>query len=379
MNDAGFGIYLHWPYCSAICPYCDFNVYRARGGDVEPLLAAIEADLLAHAARFGARRTQSLFFGGGTPSLLSGAQIARLIDAASRAFVFDADCEITLEANPEDAPRFAEHVAAGINRLSIGVQALDDSSLRALGRKHDAVTALRAVEAAAQTGARVSLDLIYAREGQEVGPWLAELKVALSLPVEHLSLYQLTLEPGTAFARKAARGALTPLDSEAEAVLYEATQAACEAAGFAGYEISNYAHSDQARARHNLTYWRGGDWIGIGPGGHGRITHEGARIASEAQRRPSDYINAVRERGIGWLTEEQLTSHQVADELLLMGLRISEGVELARLDRLRATPLNRAALAGLAEQGLVTHTSDRVRLTQRGRLFANRIATELAS
>lgn len=378
MNDAGFGIYLHWPYCSTICPYCDFNVYRARGAHAEPLLAAMEADLFAHAARFGPRPTRSLFFGGGTPSLLNGGQIARLIDAASRAFAFEADCEITLEANPEDAPRFAEHVTAGINRLSLGVQAFDDASLRALGRKHDAAGALRAVETAAQTGARVSLDLIYAREGQGIEPWLAELDAALKLPVEHLSLYQLTLEPGTAFARKAARGALTPLAVEAEAALYEATQAACEAAGFAGYEISNHARSDRAQARHNLIYWRGGDWIGIGPGAHGRITHQGARVATEAQRRPGDYINAVREKGLGWLTDEQLTSQQVADELLLMGLRVSEGVELTRVNRLRAKPLNRAVLAGLAEQELVAHADGRIRLTQRGRLLANRIAAELA-
>ena len=378
MNDAGFGIYLHWPYCSAICPYCDFNVYRARGADAEPLLAAIEADLFAHAARFSARRTESLFFGGGTPSLLSGAQIARLIDTASRAFALDADCEITLEANPEDAPRFAEHVAAGINRLSVGIQALDDASLRALGRKHDARAALRAVEAAAQTGARVSLDLIYAREGQGLEPWLAELDFALKLPIEHLSLYQLTLEPGTAFARKAARGALTPLDVETEAALYEATQAACEAAGFAGYEISNHARSPSAQARHNLIYWRSGDWIGIGPGAHGRISHESARIATEAQRRPDDYISAVREKGVGWLTEERLTPEQVGDEMLLMGLRISEGVELTRIDSVRIKPLNRTRLDWLVEQGLVVHTEGRVRLTQTGRPLANRIAAELA-
>jgi oxygen-independent coproporphyrinogen-3 oxidase len=377
MSDPGFGIYVHWPYCSAICPYCDFNVYRARGADAAPLIAAIEADLAAHAARFGPRRAQSLFLGGGTPSLLGGGDLAKLIEAAGRAFALDPDCEITLEANPEDAPRFAEQAAAGINRFSIGVQSLDDGALKALGRWHDAGAALDAVEAAAKTGARVSIDLIYAREGQSLAAWRRELAQALDLPVEHVSAYQLTIEPDTAFARKVARGAIVPPGPEMAAALFEATQEECARAGFAAYEISNYARGESARARHNLLYWRSGDWIGVGPGAHGRINHGGVRLALESQRRVSDYIDAVRERGLGWVSETQLTRAEAADEILLMGLRIDEGADLARIDALRDAPINREAQGWLVAQGLVALERGRVRLTAKGRPLANRIAAEL--
>jgi oxygen-independent coproporphyrinogen-3 oxidase len=376
MSD--FGVYVHWPYCAAICPYCDFNVYRARGADNAPLLAAIEADMAAHAARFGKREAVSLFFGGGTPSLLRGEEIARLIDAASRAFTLAADCEITLEANPEDAHLFAEQAAAGVNRFSVGAQALDDAALKALGRRHDAKAGLRAVEAAAATGQRVSLDLIYAREGQGLEAWRAELEQALALPVEHVSLYQLTIEPETAFARRVVRGQLTPPDLDAAASLYEATQDICEAAGFPAYEISNHARTPHARARHNLLYWRSDDWIGVGPGAHGRVTHDGARIALEAPRRPADYIDAVNEHGVGWISEARLSGEEAADELLIMGLRTDEGVDAARFASLRGTPMNADALAWLVEQELVAFSDGRVRLTPRGRPLTNKIALELA-
>jgi oxygen-independent coproporphyrinogen-3 oxidase len=376
MND--FSIYVHWPYCAAICPYCDFNVYRARGADNAPLIGAIETDLAAHAERFGKRTAQSLFFGGGTPSLLRGAEIGQLIDAASKFFVLAADCEITLEANPEDAKLFEEQAAAGINRFSIGAQALDDAALKALGRKHNAATSVHAVEIAATTGARVSLDLIYAREGQSVDAWRDELTRALKLPIEHASLYQLTIEPGTAFARRVARGQLTPPDNDASAVLYEATQEICDAAGFPAYEISNHTRTEAARAQHNLVYWRSGDWLGVGPGAHGRMSHDGKRYALEAQLRPADYIDAVRERGVGWVSEQQLTNSEHADEMLIMGLRTDEGVDLARINALRAKPIDPAAVAWLAEQGLVSANNDRVVLTRSGRVLANRIAAELA-
>lgn len=378
MSEPGFGIYLHWPYCSAICPYCDFNVYRARGDDHEPLLAAIEADIAAHAARFGRRRARSLFLGGGTPSLLNGSEIARLLDAASTAFTLEADCEITLEANPEDSHLFAEQAAAGVNRISIGAQALDDVALRALGRRHDTASVLRAVGIAARTGARVSLDLIYARERQRVADWLVELRAALALPVEHLSLYQLTIEPGTAFALRAERGALTQPDNDAAASLYEATQDVCEEAGFAGYEISNHARDEGARAQHNLIYWQSGDWIGVGPGAHGRVTHGGARIATEAQRKPDDYIKAVRENGVSWASETMLSASETADEILLMGLRVAEGADIARIEALRETPFNLEKLQWLVEQGFVAHEAGRVRLTRKGKPVANRIVSELA-
>jgi putative oxygen-independent coproporphyrinogen III oxidase len=373
-----FGIYVHWPYCAAICPYCDFNVYRARGVDNAPLIAAIETDLAAHAERFGRRTARSLFFGGGTPSLLRGVEIARLIDAASKAFVLGADCEITLEANPEDAKLFEEQAAAGINRFSVGAQALDDSALKALGRKHDAAASVRAVEIAAATGVRVSLDLIYAREGQGVDAWRNELARALKLPIEHASLYQLTIEPETAFARRVSRGQLTPPDNDASAVLYETTQEVCDTAGFPAYEISNHARTETARAQHNLVYWRSDDWLGVGPGAHGRMTHNGKRYALEAQRLPTDYIDAVRERGVGWLSEQQLTNSEHADEMLIMGLRTDEGLDLARINALRDIPINPGAIAWLSEQGLIIASAGRVVLTRNGRVLANRIAAELA-
>ena len=376
MSD--FGIYVHWPYCAHICPYCDFNVYRARGQDSAALIAAIEQDLAAHAARFGNGAAQSLFFGGGTPSLLRGAEIARLIDAAARAFTLAADCEITLEANPEDSALFAEQAAAGVNRFSIGAQAFDDAALKALGRRHDAASALRAIEAAAATGQRVSLDLIYAREGQTPAAWREELARALTLPIEHASLYQLTIEPETAFARRVERGRLTPPDADAAAALYEATQEVCDAAGFPAYEISNHARSEAAWSRHNTIYWRSGDWIGVGPGAHGRVTHGGVRYALEAQQRPADYIDAVAENGLGWIRETALTGEESADEMLMMGLRIAEGVDLAPVEVLRGRPMNRDALEWLAEQNLVVHADGRVGLTREGRLLANKIAAELA-
>jgi len=376
MNE--LGIYVHWPYCAAICPYCDFNVYRARGASNASLLDAIEADLAAHAERYTQRNAQSLFLGGGTPSLLRGEEVARLIDAARRSFGLAAECEITLEANPEDAALFAEQAAAGVNRFSIGAQAFDDEALKALGRRHDSASALRAVEAAAATGQRVSLDLIYAREGQSAEAWHAELEQALRLPVEHVSLYQLTIEAETAFARRVARGQLTPPDQEAAATLYELTQEVCEAAGFTAYEISNHARGPAAQARHNLIYWRSGDWIGVGPGAHGRVTHDGARVALEAQRRPADYIDAVRENGVGWITEARLTGEEAADELLIMGLRTREGVDAERFAALRGRPFKTDAVAWLEQQGFIAHDGARIRLTQAGRLIANTIAAELA-
>ena len=375
---SGFGIYVHWPYCAAICPYCDFNVYRARGASNAPLLDAIEADLEVHAKRFSQRNAQSLFLGGGTPSLLRGEEIARIIEAARRSFGLAPGCEITLEANPEDASLFAEQAAAGVNRFSIGAQAFDDDALKALGRRHDSASALRAVEAAAVTGQRVSLDLIYAREGQSESSWRDELERALALPIEHVSLYQLTIEPQTAFARRVERGQLNPPGQDEAANLYELTQKICSAAGFTAYEISNHARSEDARALHNLIYWRSGDWVGVGPGAHGRVTHSGARLATEGQRRPADYIDAVREHGVGWINDTPLTGEEAADEVLIMGLRTHEGVDAARFETLRGRPINPDAIAWLTKQGFITCADGRIRLTQSGRIVANTIAAELA-
>ena len=379
MSATGFGVYLHWPYCTRICPYCDFNVYRARDRDPQPLVDAIVADIEGHHARLGKRPADTLFFGGGTPSLLDAHHIERLIETVDRTFGFTIAPEISLESNPEDHANFAAQVAAGVNRISIGVQALDDAALKALGRAHDAASAIAATHAAAKTGARVSLDLIYAREGQTPDAWADELRAALALPLEHVSLYQLTIEDGTAFARAVSRKTLSPPDAERAATLYETTQSVCDAAGFPAYEISNHARTRAARSRHNELYWTGGDWIGVGPGAHGRIQHAGARCATKAHDRPDDYAAAVGAAGVGWVTSESLTPEIIADEAILMGLRLDDGLDRAAVEALRARPFDAAAIATFAREGLLRAESGRLRLTAAGRLLADHIAATLAA
>ncbi len=378
MTPPRFGVYLHWPYCTKLCPYCDFNIYRARGRDATPLLDAIVADIEGHRARLGQRVVETVFFGGGTPSLLAGADIARILETLDRTFGLAADAEVTLESNPEDRARFADHAAAGINRFSVGLQSLDDAALHALGRAHDAESAIAAVEAAQATGKRVSLDMIYAREGQTPAAWETELRAALKLPAEHLSLYQLTIEPGTAFARAVARKRLIPPDNDRAADLYELTQALCADAGAPCYEISNYARGDAARARHNLLYWTGGDWLGVGPGAHGRIARDGARTATKAHDRPDDYADAVAENGVGWDSTVALASSEIAEEAVLMGLRLVDGLERAPVEALRGAPLDAAAIERFRAQGFLIEAEGRLRLTEAGRLVGDHIAQTLA-
>jgi putative oxygen-independent coproporphyrinogen III oxidase len=363
------GIYVHWPYCSRICPYCDFNVYRARDRDEGPLLAAIIADMRGHAARMGAREAETLFLGGGTPSLLSPSAVERLISAAREHFALRADAEITLEANPEDHARFAGLVSAGVNRLSLGVQSLRDHELKKLGRAHDATLARAATEAAARTGARVSVDLIYARENQTPEQWRAELSEALALPVEHFSLYQLTIEEGTPFDLAIRRGAMRAPDDDNGAALYEITQELCDAAGFPAYEISNHARNNAARSTHNLIYWRSGEWLGLGPGAHGRVSINGARLATEAHERPEAYIAAVSANGVGWSEASALTAEEQEEERVLMGLRAREGVARAGLSA--------DAITSLVSEGYIIATDDRVALSAKGRLLADRVSAEL--
>lgn len=369
MSGAGFGVYIHWPYCARICPYCDFNVYRARGQDSAGLIAAIVADLKAQRARIGARQVDTIFFGGGSPSLLARDEIATLIGAVAHTFDLAADAEITIEANPEDRAKFNDFMAAGINRLSVGVQSLRGEALKALGRNHDAASAHAAVDAAAQTGARVSIDMIYARAGQTPEDWCVELEEALALPAEHFSLYELTIKPGTAFERAVRRGALSPPGDETAASFYEITQDICDAAGAPAYEISNHARTPAARARHNLIYWRGGEWLGLGPGAHGRVHIDGARWATEAAATPAGYTDTVAAHGIGWAKAERLSEADCAHETLIMGLR-AEGAPRATVRTEKATALESEGLIGIGE--------DRVSLTRAGRLLADRIAAELA-
>lgn len=362
-------LYVHWPYCSRICPYCDFNVVRDRGrvDEQQALADAIVADLEAQAALTGPRRLASIFFGGGTPSLMDPAAVGRVIARAEALLPPRGDIEITLEANPTDAEadRFAALAAAGVNRLSMGVQALDDASLTLLGRNHSADEARRAVAVAARAFARLSIDLIYARPGQGVADWTAELTQALDLGFEHVSPYQLTIEPTTAFGRAFARGALIPPDEEDAADLYEATQTALQAAGFDAYEVSNHARGVAARSAHNLHVWRGGDYLGLGPGAHGRLTLDGARTATVAHRGIADYIVGVG-AGASWSEREAQGPVDAAEEKVLLGLRTVEGVPLSVLETLGLSRHDRR-LTDLAADGYLTLTDGRAIATPKGR------------
>ena len=362
-------LYLHWPYCSRICPYCDFNVVRDRGRSEEQaaLVGAILADMEAQAALTGPRRLASIFFGGGTPSLMDPAAVAAVIARARALFPPAGDIEISLEANPTDAEagRFAALADAGVNRLSMGVQALDDASLAFLGRNHSAAEARRAVAVAGRAFPRLSIDLIYARPGQTVEAWTAELEEALDLGFEHVSPYQLTIEPTTAFGRAVARGAWTPPDEDLAAALYETTQSVLGAAGFEAYEVSNHARDVAARSAHNLHVWRGGDYLGLGPGAHGRLTLDGVRTATVAHRRIGDYVAGVP-AGAPWSERTALSPVDAAEECILLGLRTVEGVPLAVLGALGLTPAT-PPLADLLADGFLALSEERLAATPRGR------------
>ena len=363
------GLYVHWPYCSRICPYCDFNVVRDRGrGEEQAALAeAILADLEAQAALTGPRRLASIFFGGGTPSLMDPAAVAAVIARARTLFPPRGDIEITLEANPTDAEagRFAALAEAGVNRLSMGVQALDDASLAFLGRNHSAAEALRAVELAGRLFPRLSIDLIYARPGQTPDAWARELTAALSLGFEHVSPYQLTIEAETAFGRALRRGTLVPPDEDGAAALYETTQAVLGAAGFDAYEVSNHARNAAARSAHNLHVWRGGDYLGLGPGAHGRLTLDGVRTATVAHRRIADYVSGVAS-GAPWSDREALSPRDAAEERLLLGLRTTEGAPAALLGALDLSGED-GPVADLVAEGFLTMRAGRLIATPRGR------------
>jgi oxygen-independent coproporphyrinogen-3 oxidase len=372
------GVYIHWPYCARICPYCDFTVVRDRGRTEEQqaLVEAITKDLAAHAALTGPRRLASIFFGGGTPSLMTPTSVAELISWACALWTPEPDLEVSLEANPTDAEtqRFASLADAGVNRLSLGIQALDDAALAFLGRNHDAATARRATEIATSAFSRLSLDLIYALPGQDVAAWTRTLQDAASLGAEHISPYQLTIETGTPFDRAVRRGRFTPAHPDLAADLYDATQEVLESLGFSAYEVSNHAKGLSARARHNLIYWRGQDYVGVGPGAHGRLpgANPGERLAVEADDTISGYIRRVAETGRGWSAVETLSPVQAAEERVLMGLRVAEGVPLAELE----------ALAGFdpapfAEEGLLKVAGERVSATAKGRRVLDRLTLEL--
>ena len=370
-SDPGtdLALYVHWPYCARICPYCDFNVVRDRGKAAEQaaLAEAILADMEAQAALTGPRRLASIFLGGGTPSLMAPEAVAAVIARARTLFPSSGEIEITLEANPTDAEaaRFAALSDAGVNRLSMGVQALDDAALAFLGRNHSADEARRAVAVAARAFARLSIDLIYARPDQTVVGWNAELAEALDLGFEHISPYQLTIEPTTAFGRAVARGHWAPPDGDLGAALYEATQAVLEAAGFDAYEVSNHARGEAARSAHNLHVWRGGDYLGVGPGAHGRLTLSGARTATVAHRGIGAYIAGVA-AGTPWSEQDTQSADDAAEEKVLLGLRTVEGAALGDL-ALLGRRVGEGPLAGLIADGFLAVDAGRVRATRTGR------------
>ncbi len=372
------GVYIHWPYCARICPYCDFTVVRDRGRTDEQraLVEAISRDLATHAVLTGPRRLTSIFFGGGTPSLMAPTFVAHLIERACALWPPEPDLEISLEANPTDAEaaRFTALADAGVNRLSLGLQALDDASLTFLGRNHDARAGRRAAEIAASVFSRLSLDLIYALPGQDARAWAKTLHQAFSLGAEHISPYQLTIEAGTPFDRAVRRGRFEPADPDLAADLYETTQEVLEGLGFTAYEVSNHAKGDQARARHNLIYWRGYDYIGVGPGAHGRLPGHGAgeRLAVEADDTIAGYIRRVAETGRGWATVEAQSPVQAAEERLLMGLRIADGVPLADLKALVGFDP-----APFVEDGLIRLDGQRLSATAKGRQVLDRLTLEL--
>jgi oxygen-independent coproporphyrinogen-3 oxidase len=381
-DDSAFGVYVHWPFCRSKCPYCDFNSHVShRPIDQARFVRAFTAEIAATAARTPGRTVSTVFFGGGTPSLMEPATVAAVLDAVARHWRVAPDVEVTLEANPTsvEAERFAGYRAAGVNRVSLGVQALNDAALAALGRTHTANEALAAVAIARRHFERCSFDLIYARPGQTPADWRAELTRAIAEAGSHLSLYQLTIEPETPFAALYAGGRLAVPDEDLARDLYDVTQEVCIAAGLPAYEISNHALPG-SECRHNLVYWRYHEYAGIGPGAHGRLVVDGVRRATATERRPDAWLGLVESRGHGLVTDDPLTRGEQADEYLLMGLRLAEGIDTGRFERLTGVPLPAGHIAHLERHGLVeTTTAGRLHVTPAGFPVLNAIVAELAA
>src|SRR5882757_5902531 len=377
-----FGVYIHWPFCLSKCPYCDFNSHVRHAAIDEPrFLRAFAAETAATAARVPGRTVSTIFFGGGTPSLMQPATVGAILDTIARHWTVAPDAEVTLEANPTsvEATRFRGYRLAGVNRVSLGVQALDDASLRALGRMHTAQEALDAVTVARSIFERYSFDLIYARSGQTVAQWVAELKRAIAEAAEHLSLYQLTIEAETPFATLHAAGKLTVPGEDLARELYDTTQEVCGAAGLPAYEVSNHALPG-AECRHNLVYWRMHEYAGIGPGAHGRLDIDGERHAVATEKRPEAWLMRVESLGHGVITDETLLRVEMADEFLLMGLLLAEGIDPKRFERIAGHPLDPSRIAILRGEGAVEMTpSGMLRVTPAGFPVLDAVVADLAA
>jgi putative oxygen-independent coproporphyrinogen III oxidase len=387
-NDAGqFGVYIHWPFCLSKCPYCDFNSHvRHAAIDEDRFVRAFAAEIATTAARAPGRTVSTIFFGGGTPSLMQPSTVGAILDAVARHWQVAPGVEITLEANPTsvEASRFRGYRSAGVNRASLGVQALDDRVLKELGRQHTAQEALAAVHIARSVFERYSFDLIYARPQQTPAEWGDELKAALGEAGEHLSLYQLTIEPETPFAALHAAGKLRVPDDDTARALYDTTQEICATHGLPAYEISNHARPG-AECRHNLVYWRMHEYAGIGPGAHGRLNAgaldgDGDRHATATEKRPESWLTRVEQEGHGLVTDEVLTREEMADEFLLMGLRLAEGIDPQRYTALSGRSLDPARVAALREHGLLETTPDgRLRVSLPGFPVLDAVVADLAA
>ncbi|KAB7614559.1 coproporphyrinogen III oxidase [Amylibacter sp. SFDW26] len=378
-QNGGFGIYVHWPFCQSKCPYCDFNSHVRQNIDHSVWKDALLSELRHAALLTPDRSVQSIFFGGGTPSLMAPETVGAIIDEVAKLWHIGNDVEVTLEANPTsiEAGKFAAFNTAGINRVSMGAQALNDRDLQRLGRLHTAAEAIQAFDIAKENFKRVSFDLIYARQDQSLSDWQAELTKALGLAIDHLSLYQLTIENGTRFGELYDRGKLLGLpDDGLAADMYQATQDICATAGLNAYEVSNHAKAG-SESRHNLIYWRYGDYVGIGPGAHGRITHDGIKQATEALRSPEDWLNTVQNKGSSFVITDKISKTDQAEEYLMMSLRLSEGTDLARFKTLSGCALDTNKIDDLTSLNLVQKTDDRLIATSKGRMILNSVLKEL--